>query len=660
MNRNIDFTIISDNITSGVSNIYNWWYKDKLLGSINQLSDNQILNIANDINSIFSETTLIENKPELTLPRLVVVGTQSSGKSSVLNGIMAMDILPTGKNMVTRSPLDIRLYKLINQKIAWVEFGHYEDGWITDQKIDITIPTPTQEEISNIRKYISNKTIELAGPGMNITMIPIIIKIYSPYVPNLSLIDLPGLTMVACIDKGQPEDIKDRIEELVVSYIKQERTIIIAVMQARNDLETDLGLALIKKHDANGQRTIGVLTKPDLMNYETHIGEYLVNNISKNLMLTYGYYVVKNRNNKEMETINIFKGFELEKNYFINHNEYNRTIYKDRIGITNLTTNLSKILISSITEMIPSVMTEIISLQSKINQKLEKMGDNLPVTSEGKMSLLNKYVSNFYYRLIDSIESRGNLLNVGKTIKDIFITYRKDLHNIHPFLDREIYDNEYFNTIIASFEGNHMSFYTPPIQILEACITDNKLKPILKVKDVSMQCVDLICDSLINIIRDISFQDEFAKFPQLINCIIVKLTDDIIAPLKIKTKTIIIDMIKIEEDYMWTDNKKFHKTLMETTKNSKFDSELIRILLESYFSAIKEIIAHIVPKIIMSTIIREIENMLLSYLFQNIVTDDKISLLKEDEKIEKQRIYYSNLKTRIQVIKHSFSNETIN
>ena len=156
------------------------------------------------------------------------MGTQSSGKSSVLNSIMSMDILPTGKNMVTRTPLDIRLHKLNTPSNTlstegWVQLGS-SSGYtasIDEQdiptKIPITVPIPTQKEIETIREYIYQKTVELAGEGMNISSQPIILKIYSPYVPNLSLIDLPGLTMVAQTDKGQPLDIKDKIEKILNS-----------------------------------------------------------------------------------------------------------------------------------------------------------------------------------------------------------------------------------------------------------------------------------------------------------------------------------------------------------------------------------------------------------------------------------------------------------
>jgi len=649
-----------------LTTVYNWFTADKANTSIKQLSDNQILNIANDINGLFSETNLAESKPELSLPRLIVVGTQSAGKSSVLNGIMSMDILPTSRTMTTRTPIDLRLHQLKQSALSgivgtaavesYVEFGEYtQEGWVSEKKINIKQPIPLDTEITEIREYITKKTIEVAGEGMNISAKPIVINIYSPNVPNLSLVDLPGLTLVACQDKGQPADIKDRIENLVVSYIKQKKTIILAVMQAKSDLETDIGLALIKKYDIDGQRIVGVLTKPDLMNNETHIGEYLTNNISKNLMLTYGYYVVKNRNGQEMKDLNIIKGFELEKDYFTNHYEYKKPIYKDRIGNHNLTNSLSKILIASITEMLPSVMTEIISLETKLNNKLDKIGQELPTTKEGKLSFMNKYISNFYYRFMDSVESRGTVLNSGKMIKDTFITYRKELVDIKPFTSNsKVYNADYFKHIIASFEGNHMSFHIPPIQILEACMTDPRHKPIMTLQDKSLKCVDGICELIINLIRNISMQEEFAQYPQLAAHIMSSLIDEIISKTKDKTKQQINELLKNENEYIWTDSKEFITDLSQITKSSSFDMEPMIKFLEGYFSSIKSVVAHSVPKIIMSNVIREIETAMLSYLLQTIVNEDKITLLKQDDEIEKQRLYYSDLRNRVQTIKKSF------
>lgn len=647
------------------NNVYNWFSTDKPNVGIKQLSENQILNIANDINSLFSDTNLSDYKPQLMLPRICVVGTQSSGKSSVLNSIIGMDILPFGKNMVTRTPINIRLHQLkTNLPEGWVEFGQYtSDGWITEKKIIIKTPIPADNEIVDIRDYISKKTIDIAGPGMNISSTELIINIYSSFVPNLSLIDLPGLTMVACIDKGQPPDIKEKIEELVTSYIKDQKTIVLCIMQAKNDLETDIGLALTKKYDLNGQRIIGVLTKPDLMNPDTHIGEYLTNNISKNLMLTYGYYVVKNRSilvTSDGKHIDIIRSLEMEKDYFNNHSEYKKNIYKDRIGTHNLTSNLSKILISSITDTLPNIMTEIASLDNKLTEKIFKIGHDVPTTKEGKLSFMNKYISNFYYQFMDSIESRGNILNSGKVIKDTFVNYRKELLQINPFDNKEIYNDTYFQHIISSFEGNHMSFHIPPIQILEACMTDPRYKPIMTLQDKSLKCVDSICEVIINLIKSINSQEEFSQYPHLCSYIMTLLTDEIISKAKENTKQFINELLKNESDYIWTDSNDFLTFLFELTKNDSLDDlKIIKGLLESYFGSIKQIISHSVPKIIMSNIIKIIETSMLSFLLQSIVTEDKVNLLKQDDEIEKQRIYYKDLKNRIQLIKKNFikSNE---
>ncbi|AYV76902.1 MAG: dynamin family protein [Barrevirus sp.] len=641
-----------------LTSVYGWLSGDKVTTGISQLSDNQVLRLSNDINGLFSETKLLQDNNgdidinKLTLPQIVVCGTQSSGKSSVLNSIISMDILPTGKTMVTRTPLSLRLHQLSpDTKEGLVEFGNYETGtFISEKKISITVPIPTENEIKTIRDFIMAKTDEICGVGMNISTKPITINIYSPNVPNLSLVDLPGLTVVACQDKGQPVDIKDRIEALVSSYLKQERTIVLLVMQAKCDLETDLALGLIKKHDSGNQKIIGVLTKPDLMNMDTHIGDYLCNNISKNLKLAFGYYVVKNRSNL---SIDIFKGLELEKEYFINHNEYKKSIYKDKLGTVNLTQNLNKILVSEITDLLPSVINELIIMENKLNEKLEKFGKLVPETKEAKLLFLNKFVSSFYYKFVDSIESRGSTLNTGKLIKDTFVNFRNELADIKPFSNKKIYNSEYFKIIVSNYEGNHMTVNIPTIQVLEATMDDPYQRPIYQLQKRCLKVVDSVSDLLVQLIKNIMTNDiEFNQFPQLSNTIVNSLIDDIIVKNRSVAKELINKLLQNEENYIWTDNKEFQETLKKSSAISGPDT--LTELLESYFSSIKVIISHCVPKIIMTEIVKEIQTSSLSFLLGHIVCEDKLVLLKQDEELEKQRLYYWDLKSRVQTIKNTF------
>ncbi|ARF10282.1 dynamin family protein [Hokovirus HKV1] len=629
-----------------LSTLYNIFTKDDIQLTLSKLSDSKTIMLANEINNIISDSNITGT--DLSLPRLVVVGTQSSGKSSVLNSIITMDILPTGKLMTTRTPLELNLIKIPKNNASYVEFGNYDnEKWFQEKKITITVPIPTPNEITTIRNHIQDKTNEICGNNMNISNVPIILKIYSPNVPDLSLIDLPGLTMVACEDKGQPVDIKERIENLVSSYIIQPKTIIIAVMQARADLETDLGLALVKKYDKSGSRTIGVLTKPDLMNQDSHVGDYLLNKISKNLMLNYGYYLLKNRN--DIQEIDILTGFKLETEYFNAHNEYKKSLYKPKLGINNLTNNLTKILVQSLNEAIPVSLTELTNLEIKVTQSLLKLGNDIPNSKEGKILVLNKYVTNFINKFIDSIESRGNpIFNAGKCIKDIFIKYRRDIMLIKPFTNSKIYNENYFNHVIASFEGNHMSCSTPPIQLLEACMLDLNLKPIKLLQGPSNNTLESICTVIVELIQTIFNSEEFIQYSQLATFITNKIIDDIIKIQKLVIIDRINNIILDEEAYIWTDNIDF-KNILNSDK--KDNNNYIIELLEMYYNTIKINVSNNVPKIIMNVMVKYIENNLMTYLFKIVVSDEKIELLKEEPEIEEQRLYYNNIKSRINNVK---------
>ena len=179
-----------------------------------KLINKDILNIGNAISSVFGN---VDSSIKIEIPRLVVVGTQSSGKSSLLNGLLSMDLLPTGKEIVTRAPLNLQLNQINSDEMSKVEFGNYYQGmWRIEKSIKITTPNPTQGEINRVRQEIINITDKIAGKEKSVTSDPINLQIYSPFIPNLSLVDLPGLTMVACTDKGQPKRYQGTNTELSI------------------------------------------------------------------------------------------------------------------------------------------------------------------------------------------------------------------------------------------------------------------------------------------------------------------------------------------------------------------------------------------------------------------------------------------------------------
>lgn len=184
----------------------------------------------------------------LDLPQIAVVGAQSVGKSSVLEAVIGKDFLPRGTGIVTRRPLILQLQHT-SGTAEWGEFGHSPGHRFTD--------------FSQIRREIERETERVTGRSKNISPIPICLKIFSPNVIDLTLVDLPGITKVPVGD--QPSDIELQIRKIVLQYISQPSCVILAITAANTDIANSDSLKIARDADPEGIRTIGVVTKVDTM-----------------------------------------------------------------------------------------------------------------------------------------------------------------------------------------------------------------------------------------------------------------------------------------------------------------------------------------------------------------------------------------------------------
>ncbi|KAK6435877.1 mitochondrial dynamin GTPase Msp1 [Oleoguttula sp. CCFEE 5521] len=209
--------------------------------------DDQMMVLTKKMIEIRSLLQTIGQSESLTLPSIVVVGSQSSGKSSVLEAIVGHEFLPKGSNMVTRRPIELTL---VNTPKAHAEYGEFPAlglGKITD--------------FSQIQKTLTD--LNLAVPEKDcVSDDPIQLRICSPNVPDLSLIDLPGYIQVEAFD--QPTELKTKIQELCDKYI-QPPNVILAISAADVDLANSTALRASRRVDPRGERTIGVVTKMDLV-----------------------------------------------------------------------------------------------------------------------------------------------------------------------------------------------------------------------------------------------------------------------------------------------------------------------------------------------------------------------------------------------------------
>ena len=232
----------------------------------------QLIEVRNILKSVDHDSD------ELTLPSIVVIGSQSSGKSSVLEAIVGHEFLPKGNNMVTRRPIELTLiHTPPGAKGSVVEYGEFPGtgmGKVNDFKqiqktlFDMNMAVPEKDCVSDT---------------------PIELRIYSPHVPDLTMIDLPGYVQLSSLD--QPDELREKIENLCEKYIRPPN-VILAVCAADVDLANSPALRASRKVDPLGLRTIGVITKMDLVPPEQ--GAAILRNNKYPLALGYVGVVCKN------------------------------------------------------------------------------------------------------------------------------------------------------------------------------------------------------------------------------------------------------------------------------------------------------------------------------------------------------------------------------
>lgn len=212
--------------------------------------DDQMMVLTRKMIEIRNILQTVGQSGSLTLPSIVVIGSQSSGKSSVLEAIVGHEFLPKGSNMVTRRPIELTLVNTPNAQAEYGEFPALGLGKITD--------------FTSIQRTLTD--LNLAVPDKDcVSDDPIQLTIYSPNVPDLSMTDLPGYIQVAGHD--QPPELKQKINDLCDKYI-QPPNVILAISAADVDLANSTALRASRRVDPRGERTIGVITKMDLVDPE--------------------------------------------------------------------------------------------------------------------------------------------------------------------------------------------------------------------------------------------------------------------------------------------------------------------------------------------------------------------------------------------------------
>ncbi|XP_070765486.1 dynamin 3a isoform X2 [Enoplosus armatus] len=440
------------------------------------------------VNRLQDALSSVGQSCSLHLPQIAVVGGQSAGKSSVLENFVGRDFLPRGSGVVTRRPL---ILQLLSANTEYGEFLHCKGKKFTD--------------FDDIRKEIEAETRRLTGSNKGISPVPINLRIHSPHVLNLTLVDLPGITKVPVGD--QPTDIEYQIRDMIMQFICNENCLILAVTPANTDLANSDALKLAKDVDPQGQRTIGVITKLDLMDEGTDAQEILENRL---LPLRRGYIGVVNRSQKDIDGKKDIKAALLaEQKFFLSHPAYKHMA--ESMGTPYLQRMLNQQLTNHIRDTLPAFRSRLQSQLLALNKEAEEYRQYSPDDPARRTKTLLQLVQRLAVDFEKLIEGSGDKVDTvslsgGARINRIF-------HERFPYelvmiesdekkLRREI------NYAIRNIHGVRTGLFTPDMAF-EAIVK----KQISSLKGPCIKFVDMVSQELITTVYQCI--NKLSSFPKL-------------------------------------------------------------------------------------------------------------------------------------------------
>uniref|UniRef100_A0A9J8CPZ6 dynamin GTPase n=1 Tax=Cyprinus carpio carpio TaxID=630221 RepID=A0A9J8CPZ6_CYPCA len=354
------------------------------------------------VNRMQDAFSAIGQNANLDLPQIAVVGGQSAGKSSVLENFVGKDFLPRGSGIVTRRPL---VLQLINCPTEYAEFLHCKGKKFTD--------------FDEVRQEIEAETDRITGQNKGISPVPINLRVCSPHVLNLTLVDLPGMTKVPVGD--QPHDIESQIRDMLMQFVTKENCLLLAVSPANSDLANSDALKIAKEVDPQGLRTIGVITKLDLMDEGTDARDILENKL---LPLRRGYIGVVNRSQKDIDgKKDITAAMAAERKFFLTHPAYRHLA--DRMGTPYLQKVLNQQLTNHIRDTLPGLRNKLQSQLLSIEKEVEEYKHFRPDDPSRKTKALLQMVQQFAVDFEKCIEGSGDQVDTvelsgGARINRIF------------------------------------------------------------------------------------------------------------------------------------------------------------------------------------------------------------------------------------------------
>ncbi|XP_050985743.1 interferon-induced GTP-binding protein Mx [Labeo rohita] len=585
---------------------------------------------------------LIGIDKDIDLPSIAVVGDQSSGKSSVLEALSGV-ALPRGSGIVTRCPLELKLRKV--KKGQW-------SGTISYHGHKETFYDPLM--VDNLVRKAQN---ELAGNTVGISDELITLEISSPNVCDLTLIDLPGITRVPVQD--QPDDIADQIKNLILKYISKSETIILVVVPCNVDITTTEALRMAQHADPEGNRTLAILTKPDLIDRgaETDVLNIVQGKV---VPLSKGYIIVRCRGQSDINNkMPLDEAIDMEIEFFKNHRYFSSLLNDDKASTQCLAKKLTTELVYHIKKSLPHLTEQINTKILGVREDLKKY-QGPPLEEEMMGPFLSKIIIEFSDQ-IDELSRTGHSKNrnIHALLRPVFKKWDSCLR------DTEVSFNAKVKEMIEKYNEMHrgrelltfsnFSEFERVIQDHVAALQEPAMQTLKDVREIVQNKFREICNLC------------FVQYPSL-KCNVSKKIDEIQLKQEAKVEKRIEEFIHMEQ-LVFTQDKVLQKKLdesdihqmtgLERYENLREDDmvlnskgcalldtrNLVPEKLALYYEIIYQRLTDYVPMLLILFMLKDAAKTLRHQMLEMRNGADVVELLKEDSDQWRRR---ADLKQRLE------------
>ncbi|KAI9066938.1 hypothetical protein FKP32DRAFT_1703275 [Trametes sanguinea] len=306
------------------------------------------------------------------MPRIVVIGAQSTGKSSLVEAVTGINV-PRDSGTCTRCPMECTILTSGSTWSCRVSLRCFVGGedqgtagfspqllhpddvelWIRRAQAAVLCPHIPVESIRNRSRSELKELTDTSKDAavLKFTRDVVVVDIEDPNGADLSFVDLPGLV------QNEEEDIVTLVEDLVKDYVRPDSTVILVTLPATDDLENHKAMRFAKAADPAGLRTIGVVTKPDALNEgdtgkreqwrKIFEGKVLQHYLQK------GYYCVRLASDKErLDNLSRRRAQEKERLFFSETAPW-KDLERNRFGVANLVRDISALLMEIIQGALP-------------------------------------------------------------------------------------------------------------------------------------------------------------------------------------------------------------------------------------------------------------------------------------------------------------------